>query len=85
LIWSIAHNFNNLLTAIIPGIQLAIAKPGPLQRDWLRDAEYAAHRAAELVRELMLFARHGKTADKSPVDVRELLSRLQRADAPSRR
>jgi two-component system cell cycle sensor histidine kinase/response regulator CckA len=71
----IAHNFNNLLTAIISGIQLAIAKPGPLQGEWLRDAEYGARRAAELVQELMLFARHGKSAPRSPVDVRELLSR----------
>jgi two-component system cell cycle sensor histidine kinase/response regulator CckA len=71
----IAHNFNNLLTAIIPGIQLAIARPGPLQVEWLRDAEYAARRAAELVQELMLFARHGKSAPRSPVDVRELLNR----------
>jgi signal transduction histidine kinase/CheY-like chemotaxis protein len=71
----IAHNFNNLLTAIIPSIQLARRDTVGRASDRLRDAEYAACRAAELVRELMLFARHDKAASTASVDVCELVQR----------
>lgn len=71
----IAHNFNNLLTAIIPSIQLARRDATGSSADRLRDAEYAACRAAELVRELMLFARHDKAAATSSVDLCELVQR----------
>jgi PAS domain S-box-containing protein len=71
----IAHNFNNLLTAIIPNIQLARRHMGPVGVERLQDAEYAAGRAAELVRELMVFARRTKVTVKRPLDVRELVNR----------
>jgi two-component system cell cycle sensor histidine kinase/response regulator CckA len=71
----IAHNFNNLLTAIIPSIQLARRDASGPSSDRLRDAEYAACRAAELVRELMLFARHDRSASTTSFDVGELVQR----------
>jgi signal transduction histidine kinase/CheY-like chemotaxis protein len=71
----IAHNFNNLLTAIIPSIQLARREAIGVAGERLRDAEYAASRAAELVRELMVFARRDETASTASVDVRELVQR----------
>ena len=71
----IAHNFNNLLTAIIPSIQLARRDATGSVSDRLRDAEYAACRAAELVRELMLFARHDRSPSRTCLEVGELVQR----------
>jgi PAS domain S-box-containing protein len=71
----LAHNFNNLLAAIIPSVQLARRDPAGDADCHLRDAEYAALRAAELVRELVLFAHPRKNVAKAPVDVARLLRR----------
>lgn len=74
----IAHNFNNMLTVILPSIDLAMrrtcANPIPL----LSDAHDAAERAADLVRQLMLFAgsrRRSLAEATSAVDVVELVER----------
>jgi signal transduction histidine kinase len=53
----IAHNFNNLLQANLANISLAMEEAPPQAQGFLRDAETAARRGAELVRQLMLFAR----------------------------
>ncbi|HVU03791.1 MAG TPA: PAS domain S-box protein [Polyangiaceae bacterium] len=71
----IAHNFNNLLTAIIPSVQLARRSLPGAAGERLQDAEYAASRAAELVKQLMLFARHRRRPEKARVDVRTLVAR----------
>lgn len=53
----IAHNFNNLLMAILPNVQLArTASPAALPQI-LDDIEAAGRRGAELVRQLMAFSR----------------------------
>jgi PAS domain S-box-containing protein len=52
----VAHNFNNLLMAMLANMELAVrAAPSELA-PMLRDAEHAALRAADLVRQLMTFA-----------------------------
>lgn len=71
----LAHNFNNLLAAIIPSIQLAMRFMPQEGLAHLKDAEHAALRAAELVRELVLFAHPGRGIAKAPVDVARLVRR----------
>lgn len=56
----IAHNFNNLLAVILPNVDLARISSGPALQQRLDDIEHATERAAEMVRDLMLFARRGK-------------------------
>ncbi|HTM23113.1 MAG TPA: ATP-binding protein [Kofleriaceae bacterium] len=69
----IAHNFNNILMGILPNIQLSMADASEPQRRRLRDAEAAAWRAAELIRQLMVFARRRPEATHRPLDVREVV------------
>jgi two-component system, cell cycle sensor histidine kinase and response regulator CckA len=65
----IAHNFNNLLSVILPNVTLGRARANQEVLGHLSDIEHAANRAAEMIRQLMLFARpegHGK---KTPIDI----------------
>jgi two-component system cell cycle sensor histidine kinase/response regulator CckA len=71
----IAHNFNNLLTAIIPTIQLVRREVPADVGERLLDAEYAATRAADLIKQLMVFARQHRQAARQPTDLREMLHR----------
>jgi two-component system, cell cycle sensor histidine kinase and response regulator CckA len=67
----VAHNFNNLLSVIIPNIELCMEDVPPHALERLADAEHAAQRAADLVRQLMLFARREKHPARiavNPVD-----------------
>ncbi len=52
----VAHNFNNLLMAILPTFDLLREVVPPSHADLLADATHAAERGAELIRELMTFA-----------------------------
>ncbi|ADH85352.1 LytS/YhcK type 5TM receptor domain-containing protein [Desulfurivibrio alkaliphilus] len=52
----IAHEFNNLMTAIIANAHLAKSKQGP-DAEELEEIEVAGKRAAELTRQLLAFAR----------------------------
>ena len=52
----VAHNFNNLLMAILPTLELLEPVVPISHRQYLVDATHAAERGAELVRELMTFA-----------------------------
>ncbi|MCC7265643.1 MAG: response regulator [Candidatus Latescibacteria bacterium] len=72
----VAHNFNNLLQAVVGNIGLAMLQ-GPEQPEpWLQMADSAAMRGAELVRQLMLYAR-GEVGvfDPHPLDLREVIER----------
>ncbi|HEX7478865.1 MAG TPA: PAS domain-containing protein [Polyangiales bacterium] len=71
----IAHNFNNMLTVILSNVLVAESRVPEELRPRLRDAEHAARRAADMVRELMVFARRYPTSSKQPLDVREVVSR----------
>jgi len=52
----LAHNFNNLLAAILPNIELAL-DPSFEPRPLLEDALHASRSAADLVRQLLAFTR----------------------------
>jgi PAS domain S-box-containing protein len=58
----IAHDFNNALTAIEGNIVVAKAHLNPEEKAYerLSEAEKAAHRARDLTRQLLTFARGGK-------------------------
>lgn len=56
----LAHNFNNLLAAIVPNIELAL-EPGSDPRPPLEDALHAARSATDLVRQLLAFTRSETT------------------------
>ncbi len=55
----VAHDFNNLITAILGCASLAISniRPQDIVYDDLKDIEYMATRAADLTRQLLLFSR----------------------------
>jgi two-component system, cell cycle sensor histidine kinase and response regulator CckA len=53
----IAHNFNNLLSVILPNVGLARRSSGAQLEARLADIEHAARRAAAMVQQLVLFAR----------------------------
>jgi len=71
----IAHNFNNLLMAILPNLELLSRQPqgelGPL----LDDAQRATERAAELVRQLLLFAGRRGPRPSTAEDVGSIVER----------
>jgi PAS domain S-box-containing protein len=71
----IAHNFNNLLSIILPNVELCKQDAPPLMAAQLDDIEHAALRAADLVRQLMLFARREVDARKSVLDPTQTLRR----------
>ena len=71
----IAHNFNNMLTVILSNVSLCQGRVPEALKPRLRDAEHAARRAADMVRELMVFARRYPADAKQPVDVREIVRR----------
>jgi len=67
---SIAHNFNNLLTAVLGNIELAkmdVRSPSPV-RECLDDAEQAAKRAAQLSKLMLTYVGKAETRPK-PIDV----------------
>lgn len=63
----IAHDFNNLLTGITGSLSLAKILVEPEGRVFkiLSDSERAAHRAAELTQQLLVFARGGEPVKKT--------------------
>jgi PAS domain S-box-containing protein len=64
----VAHNFNNLLGIILPNLELLKEEAPPQLGQCLADLEHAAMRAADLVRQLMLFVRRGAEVRKVPLD-----------------
>ena len=70
----VAHEYNNLLTAIIGNLSLAkmYAKPGYEVYDVLSEAEKASIRAKDLTSQLLIFAEGSRTAKKI-LDLKERL------------
>lgn len=66
LVAGVAHDFNNILTAIAGGISLARTEQ-PDSR-WLDAAGESTDRAAKLVRQLLQFARH-EAPDRAPLSL----------------
>ena len=67
----VAHEFNNILTAIIGNVELILeeAAPGTRLHASLSRVEQAAQRAAALTQQLLTFSRRSKI-DPKPVDLR---------------
>jgi signal transduction histidine kinase len=69
----LAHNFNNILQAIVGNLELArrgdAGDPAPL----LRDAEAAAHRAGEIIQHMLVFSRRDTKQVLSVVDFEQLV------------
>ena len=59
----VAHDFNNMLTVIMGGLQLALSGPEQARED-LEDALLAAERAANITRQLLAFGRSQKSAPR---------------------
>jgi len=55
----IAHNFNNMLQGISGNLQLAILDAEGEMGKMLADADRVTHRAADMIRQLMVFTRQG--------------------------
>jgi PAS domain S-box-containing protein len=72
----IAHNFNNVLSIILPNLELCIEDAPPALLERLQDIEHAGLRAADLVRQLMLFARCDPGGRKGTVDPTATLRRI---------
>jgi C4-dicarboxylate-specific signal transduction histidine kinase len=70
----VAHNFNNLLQGIIGSLDVALALPRADIRPNLIDAQETSLRAADIIKQLLLFTRTAKPVQASPVDVKRLLS-----------
>ena len=69
----IAHNFNNRLMVILNTFEAARLR-GTVGLEDLALAEASAHRAAEMVDQLMLFSRSEATPGQGPVDLRQILT-----------
>lgn len=69
----LAHNFNNILQAIVGNLELARRAHADEQAPLLRDAEEAGHRAAEIIEQMMVFSRRDERKAMSTVNVAELL------------
>jgi len=65
----IAHNFNNLLSVILPNVTMGRARANDAVMGHFADIEHAANRAAEMIRQLMLFARPEGQDKKTPIDI----------------
>lgn len=71
----VAHNFNNLLTAIIGNIGLAKMISNPEATAYLNVAEQAGNRASDIVRQLLVFSRK-KQPEKKLVNITQLLNEV---------
>lgn len=58
----VAHNFNNMLAAIVPVLELARRRMPEADLSYVDGALESALHAAELVKELMVFSRRGRNA-----------------------
>ncbi|MEO1228106.1 MAG: PAS domain-containing protein [Myxococcota bacterium] len=70
----VAHNFNNMLAAIIPNVEQAHSLVDSDLRPYLEDAVQAAHTAKELVRQLLVVARRDPTPEHVSVNLVPLLT-----------
>lgn len=84
----IAHDFNNILAPIIGYTEMVMGElpeSAPMHSD-LEQVLRAAHRARELVRQILAFSHHGQDQKRVPVDVGSILKealKLMKASLPS--
>ena len=75
----VAHDFNNILTAILMNLSLLQDDPHltPEMRTGLKELEGEANRASRLTRQLLLFSRR-QTIDAKPLDLNEVINDLSK-------
>lgn len=75
----VAHDFNNLMQAVLSNVEMALVREGlpPLVADHLREIGAAGDRAAELTKQLLYFSRQ-KPLDSMPVDLHALIRGLEK-------
>jgi signal transduction histidine kinase len=80
---AVAHDFNNVLLAVLANIDLAIAEVSPHPAvAYLEDASQAAQRAARLTKQLLASSR-GQVIAREPVDVGAVLRSAQKLLEPT--
>lgn len=81
---SIAHDFNNIIAAIraFAGLIVSDLPEGHLDRTFAQRIVGASDRAAELVKQILLFARAG-SAEKEPLDLNTVIEELRNTIAPT--
>lgn len=72
----VAHNFNNMLMAVMPSIELLRDVVPPSHQMLVEDSLAAAERAADMVRKLMTFAGQRRPLAPGPCHVGELAERV---------
>ena len=78
LVSGIAHNFNNMLAAILPNLERASQTATGELRQEIADALDASKSAADLVRHLMLLVRRDEPRAAEPVDMVALVHDVMR-------
>jgi PAS domain S-box-containing protein len=74
----IAHDLNNVLSPIMTGLQLLRQKFTDEQsQNWLNILETSARRGADLVRQILSFAR-GQEGQRMPLQIRYLISEIEK-------
>jgi signal transduction histidine kinase/ActR/RegA family two-component response regulator len=74
----ISHNFNNILSSILPNLQLAARHVSEDGEKFLRNAHVATVKAAELVAELMVVAGRRESISEGPLDLDIVAERVVR-------
>lgn len=74
----IAHNFNNILSAILPSLHLAQPHVQPEGTKLINNAQLAAERATDLVAELMVVAGRKSGQQRKPLDLVTIVERVVR-------
>jgi PAS domain S-box-containing protein len=79
----VAHDFDNLLTAIqgYASLMLRDVRPGDPQREGLEEIRQSSERAAGLTRQILAFGRR-HAAESGPVDLNRLIGNLVRLLPP---
>jgi len=79
----VAHDFDNLLTAIqgYTSLMLRDLRPGDPQREGLEEVRQSSERAAALTRQILAFGRR-HAAESGPVDLNRLIGNLARLLPP---
>jgi PAS domain S-box-containing protein len=71
----IAHNFNNILTGILPSVELALRDASGRSRGLLENARDASERAARMVRHLLNYAGEGGRSERRLESMVSVVSR----------
>ncbi|HTJ80297.1 MAG TPA: ATP-binding protein, partial [Polyangiaceae bacterium] len=71
----IAHNFNNILAIILPSVELSQRSAPPEINRRLEDIKHASLRGADMVRDLMLFARKDVRPRLDAIDLGQTVRR----------